>query len=37
MFHTSKAVVALDKEPDETVFQKSLGLNDFYFAGDGRP
>jgi choline dehydrogenase-like flavoprotein len=37
MFHNSKAVVALDREPNDTVFQKTLGLNDFYFAGDGRP
>jgi choline dehydrogenase-like flavoprotein len=29
-------VVALGKEPNDTVFQKTLGLNDFYFAGDGR-
>jgi choline dehydrogenase-like flavoprotein len=36
MFHNSKAVVALGKEPNDTVFQKTLGLNDFYFAGDGR-
>jgi choline dehydrogenase-like flavoprotein len=36
MFHNSKAVVALDKEVNDTVFQKTLGLNDFYFAGDGR-
>jgi choline dehydrogenase-like flavoprotein len=36
MFHNSKAVVALDKEPNETVFQKTLGLNDFYLAGGGR-
>jgi choline dehydrogenase-like flavoprotein len=36
MFHNSNAVVALDKEPNDTVFQKTLGLNDFYFAGDGR-
>jgi choline dehydrogenase-like flavoprotein len=36
MFHNSKAVVAIDKEPNDTVFQKTLGLNDFYFAGDGR-
>jgi choline dehydrogenase-like flavoprotein len=26
MFHNSKAVVALDSEPNETVFQKTLGL-----------
>jgi choline dehydrogenase-like flavoprotein len=37
MFHNSNAVVAIDKEPNDTVFQKTLGLNDFYFAGDGRP
>jgi choline dehydrogenase-like flavoprotein len=36
MYHNSKAVVALGKEPNDTVFQKTLGLNDFYFAGDGR-
>jgi choline dehydrogenase-like flavoprotein len=36
MFHNSNAVVALDKEPNDTVFQKTLGLNDFYLAGDGR-
>ena len=33
MFHNSKAVVALAKEPNETAFQKTLGLNDFYFDG----
>ncbi len=32
MFHNSKAVVALGKEPNDTAFQKTLGLNDFYFA-----
>jgi choline dehydrogenase-like flavoprotein len=35
MFHNSKAVVALDKERNDTVFQKTLALNDFYFAGNG--
>ena len=34
MFHNSKAVVALGKEPNDTVFQKTLALNDFYLAGD---
>ena len=34
MFHNSKAVVALGKEPNDTVFQKTLGLNDFYFGAD---
>jgi choline dehydrogenase-like flavoprotein len=33
MYHNSKAAVALDKEPNDTVFQKTLGLNDFYLAG----
>ena len=36
MYHNSKAVVALDKEPNDTVFQKTLALNDFYLAGNGR-
>ena len=36
MYHNSKAIVALDKERNDTVFQKTLGLNDFYLAGDGR-
>ena len=36
MFHNSKAVVALGKEPNDTVFQKTLAINDFYLAGDGR-
>jgi choline dehydrogenase-like flavoprotein len=32
MFHDSQAVLALSKEPNPTVFQKTLGVNDFYFA-----
>ncbi len=36
MFHNCKAVVSLGKEPNDTVFQKTLGINDFYLAGDGR-
>ena len=32
MFHNCKAVVALSKEPNDTVFQKTLGINDFYFG-----
>jgi len=32
MFHNCKAVVALCKEPNDTVFQKTLGINDFYSA-----
>jgi choline dehydrogenase-like flavoprotein len=33
MFHNSQAVLALSHEPNPTVFQKTLGLNDFYFRG----
>jgi choline dehydrogenase-like flavoprotein len=32
MFHNSQAVLALSKEENPTVFQKTLGLNDFYFG-----
>ena len=32
MFHNCKAVVALGKEPNDTVFQKTIGCNDFYFG-----
>ena len=35
MFHNSAAVLALSREENPTVFQKTLGLNDFYFAGRG--
>ena len=34
MFHDSTAVLALSKEENPTIFQKTLGLNDFYFAGE---
>ena len=34
MFHNSQAVLALSKEPNPTVFQKTLGVNDFYFGAD---
>jgi choline dehydrogenase-like flavoprotein len=34
MFHNCKAVVALAKEPNDTVFQKTLGINDFYFGAE---
>jgi len=34
MFHNSKAVVALSKERNDTTFQKTLGLNDFYLGAD---
>jgi choline dehydrogenase-like flavoprotein len=32
MFHNCKAVVALGKELNDTVFQKTVGLNDFYLS-----
>jgi len=34
MFHYSQAVLALSKEPNPTRFQKTLGVNDFYFGSD---
>ena len=37
MFHNCKAVAALGKEANATVFQKTLGINDFYLAGGDRP
>jgi choline dehydrogenase-like flavoprotein len=36
MFHNSKAAVAVGKEPNDTVFQKTLAINDFYLPGDDR-
>jgi choline dehydrogenase-like flavoprotein len=35
MFHNCKAVVALAKEPNDTTFQKTLGINDFYLTSPG--
>jgi choline dehydrogenase-like flavoprotein len=34
MFHDSQAVLALSREENPTVYQKTLGLNDFYFGTD---
>jgi choline dehydrogenase-like flavoprotein len=34
-FHNSQAVLALSKEENPTVFQKTLGVNDFYFGTEG--
>ena len=34
MFHDSTAVLALSREENPTAFQKTLGLNDFYFGSD---
>ena len=33
-FHNCRAVLALSKEENPTVFQKTLGVNDFYFGSD---
>ena len=33
MFHNSQAVLALSKEANPTIFQKTLGVNDFYLSG----
>src|SRR6478609_7727241 len=34
MFHDSVAVLALSREENKTAYQKTLGLNDFYFGSD---
>jgi choline dehydrogenase-like flavoprotein len=36
MFHNCKAIAAMGKELNPTVFQKTLGINDFYLSGNGR-
>jgi choline dehydrogenase-like flavoprotein len=33
MFHEAQAVLALSKQPNPTVYQKTLALNDFYHSG----
>jgi choline dehydrogenase-like flavoprotein len=35
MFHNSQAVLAISREPNPTIFQKTISLNDFYFGTDG--
>ena len=37
MFHNCKAVVALSRDLNETVFQKTLGINDFYLPWNDYP
>jgi choline dehydrogenase-like flavoprotein len=37
MFHNCLAVVALAKEKNDTVFQKTLGINDFYLGAKDYP
>jgi choline dehydrogenase-like flavoprotein len=34
MFHNSVAVLALSRDLNPTIFQKTLGVNDFYFGAD---
>ncbi|HEU5010454.1 MAG TPA: GMC family oxidoreductase [Gaiellaceae bacterium] len=34
MFHDSTAVLALSRDENPTSYQKTLGLNDFYFGSD---
>jgi len=33
MLHNHSAVIAVSRQPNTTTFQKTLGLNDFYFHG----
>ena len=35
MLHNNSSLIAISKEPNPTVFQKTLGINDYYFDGDG--
>jgi choline dehydrogenase-like flavoprotein len=37
MFHNSQAVLALSLTPNDTMFQKTLSLNDFYFGMEDFP
>ena len=32
MGHVNSVLMAISKCPNPTIFQKTLGLNDFYFA-----
>jgi choline dehydrogenase-like flavoprotein len=34
MFHDSQAVLALSRDENRTTYQKTLGLNDYYFRAD---
>ncbi len=34
MCHNNSALIAISRKPNPTVFQKTLGLNDFYFGCD---
>ena len=34
MAHNNSALLALSKEPNPTTFQKTIGVNDYYFRSD---
>ena len=34
MCHINSAMLSISKEPNPTRFQKTLGVNDFYFGAD---
>jgi len=34
MSHTNSVLMAISGQPNNTIFQKTLGLNDFYFGSD---
>src|SRR5215468_4186742 len=36
MFHLSKSIAGFGAEPNDTVYQKTMAVNDFYLAGNGR-
>src|SRR5206468_3006182 len=35
MGHINSVLMAISRQPNPTVFQKTLALNDFYFGSDG--
>jgi len=37
MFHNSRAFLAVSLEPNDTRFQKTLGVNDYYFGDEAFP
>ncbi|MEQ8763114.1 MAG: GMC family oxidoreductase [Planctomycetota bacterium] len=37
MCHNNSAMLALSREPNPTIFQKTLAVNDFYFGADDYP
>lgn len=37
MCHNNSAIVALSKEKNDVTFQKTIGINDFYYGADDSP